>query len=219
MRFFRRFPLRRMGLPRLRPLRPRTKLLLLALLLIFVLYLHFGWLPAVRALVTMEVENETSNLINEAVDAYLAGGGLSYEDLVTLERTADGSVAAARIELTAVNRMKSVILRELDQRIPGRVRESVRVPLGNVILPALFSGHGGSLPVRVISLRSTNAALESGFSQAGVNQTLHTLSLRVEVDLLLLSPGGIFSRQVSATVPVAQTIIVGAVPNVLLSAP
>ena len=219
MRFFRRFPLRRMGLPRLRPLRPRTKLLLLALLLIFVLYLHFGWLPAVRALVTMEVENETSNLINEAVDAYLAGGGLSYEDLVTLERTADGSVAAARIELTAVNRMKSVILRELDQRIPGRVRESVRVPLGNVILPALFSGHGGSLPVRVISLRSTNAALESGFSQAGVNQTLHTLSLRVEVDLLLLSPGGIFSRQVSASVPVAQTIIVGAVPNVLLSAP
>ena len=219
MRFFRRFPLRRMGLPRLRPLRPRTKLLLLALLLIFVLYLHFGWLPAVRALVTMEVENETSNLINEAVDAYLAGGGLSYGDLVTLERTADGSVAAARIELTAVNRMKSVILRELDQRIPGRVRESVRVPLGNVILPALFSGHGGSLPVRVISLRSTNAALESGFSQAGVNQTLHTLSLRVEVDLLLLSPGGIFSRQVSASVPVAQTIIVGAVPNVLLSAP
>ncbi len=112
-----------------------------------------------------------------------------------------------------------MILRELYQRIPGRIRESVRVPLGNVILPVLFSGHGGSLPVRVISLRSTNAALESGFSQAGVNQTLHTLSLRVEVDLLLLSPGGIFSRQVSATVPVAQTIIVGAVPNVLLSAP
>ncbi len=219
MRFFRRFPLGRMRRPRLRPLRPRTKVLLLALLLIFVLYLRFGWLPTVRALVTMEVDNETSNLINEAIDAYLAGGGLSYEDLVTLERTADGDVAAARIELAAVNRMKSVILRELDQRIPGRIRESVRVPLGNVILPVLFSGHGGSLPVRVISLRSTNAALESGFSQAGVNQTLHTLSLRVEVDLLLLSPGGIFSRQVSATVPVAQTIIVGAVPNVLLSAP
>ncbi len=97
MRFFRRFPLGRMRRPRLRPLRPRTKVLLLALLLIFVLYLRFGWLPTVRALVTMEVDNETSNLINEAIDAYLAGGGLSYEDLVTLERTADGDVAAARI--------------------------------------------------------------------------------------------------------------------------
>ena len=217
MRIFRRFPLRRLRTPR--PLRPRTKLVLLALLLITALYLHFNWLPTVRSLVAMEVDNETSNLINDAVDAYLAGGGLCYEDLVTLDRTADGGVAAARIDLAAVNRMKSTILRELDQRVPARIREKVRVPLGNVILPTLFSGHGVSLPVRVVNLRSTNAELESSFSQAGVNQTLHTLSLRVEVDLLLLTPAGIFSRQVSAAVPVAQTIIVGDVPSVLLSPP
>lgn len=219
MRFFRRLSQRRLW-PRcrlrpLRPLRPRTKLVLLALLLITALYLHFNWLPTVRALVAMEVDDETSNLINDAVDAYLADGGLRYQDLVTLDRTADGGVAAARMDLSAVNRMKSTILRELDERVPGRIRESVRVPLGNVILPALFSGRGGSLPVRVVNLRSTNAELESSFTQAGVNQTLHTLALRVEVDLLLLTPAGVFSRQVSATVPVAQTIIVGDVPSVL----
>ncbi len=218
MRFLRRMSLRLPFLRRLRPprpLRPRTKLILLALLLITVLYLHFNWLPTVRALVTMEVDNETSNLINDAVDAYLDRGALQYDDLVTLERNASGGVAAARIDLAAVNRMKSVILRELDQRVPTRIREKVRVPLGNVILPTLFSGHGVSLPVRVVNLRSTNAELESSFSQAGVNQTLHTLSLRVEVDLLLLTPAGIFSRQVTAAVPVAQTIIVGDVPSVL----
>ena len=198
-----------------RPLRPRTRFLLLTLVLGLVLYLHFGWLPTVRELVTMELDNETSNLINEAVDAYLAEGQLCYEDLVTLERTADGGVAAARIDLGAVNRMKSVILRELDERIPARVREHVDVPLGNALFPALLSGHGGSLPVRVVSLRSTNAELESGFSATGVNQTLHRLDLRVEVDLLLFTPAGLLSRQVACTVPVAQTILVGDVPNIL----
>lgn len=210
MRFFRRLS------RRLRPLRARTKLLLVGLLLIFVLYLHVNWLPTVRALVVMAVDNETSNLINDAVDAYLAGGCLQYEDLVTLERSADGGVAAARIDLAAVNRMKSTILRELGERIPDRVRQSVRVPLGSVVLPAVFSGHGLGLPVRVVNLRSTNAELESSFSQAGINQTLHTLSLRVEVDLLLLCPAGLLSREVSATVPIAQTILVGEVPNILL---
>ena len=150
------------------------------------------------------------------MDAYLASGGLCYDDLVTLERTADGGVAAAQIDLSAVNRMKSTILQELGERIADRVRQSVRVPLGNVVMPTLFSGHGLGLPVRVVNLRSTNAELESSFSQAGVNQTLHTLALRVEVDLLLLTPAGILSRQVTATVPVAQTIIVGDVPSVLL---
>ena len=200
---------------RRRPLRPRTRFLLLALLLGLVLYLHFGWLPTVRELVSMEVDNETSNLINEAVDAYLDQGQIRYEDLVQLERAADGSVAAARMDLAAANRMKSVILRELDQRVPGRIREKVEIPLGNVLLPALLSGHGGSLPVRVVSLRSTNAELESSFTQAGINQSLHCLALRVEGELLLLSPAGLMSRRVSASVPIAQTILLGEVPGAM----
>ncbi|MBR6413727.1 MAG: hypothetical protein IKS21_03845 [Oscillospiraceae bacterium] len=165
--------------------RPRVWLLVLALLLALVLYVRFRWLPTVHELVTMELENEVSNLINDAVDAYLEQGQLRYDDLVRLERTADGSVAAAQIDLGEVNRMKSVILRELGDRLPDRVRQSVHVPIGNVLLPALLSGRGGSLPVRVVSLRSTNAELESELEQTGINQSLHRLALRVEVDLLL----------------------------------
>ena len=211
MRFFRKRLWRR-------PLfRRRLVPLLVATVLGLAVYLRFGWLPTVRELVIMEVDNETSDLINEAVDAYIARGQLRYEDLVTLERRADGGVAAARIDLAAVNQMKSVVLRELDERVPVRVREKVDVPLGNVLLPALLSGRGGSLPVRLVSLRSTNAELESGFSDAGVNQTLHTLALRVEVDLLLLTPAGLLSRQVTCSVPIAQTIIVGSVPSILFN--
>lgn len=220
MRFFRRLPLRRpLSRRRLGYLAPRKFLLLVVMVLALALYLRFGWLPTVRALVAMEVDNETSNLINEAVDAYIAQGQLRYEDLVTLERRADGGVAAARIDLAAVNQMKSTVLRELDARVPVRVREGVDVPLGNALLPALFSGRGGSLPVRLVSLRSTNAELESDFTAAGINQTLHTLSLRVEVDLLLLTPAGLMTRQVAASVPVAQTILVGDVPDLLFHAP
>ncbi len=204
---------------RRRALRPGTRrllvLLLPALILIPALYIRLSWLPTVRELVIMEVDDETSNLINEALDAYLAEEPLRYEDLVRLERAADGSVAAARIDLGAVNRMKSVLLRELDQRVPARIREKVEIPLGNTVLPALFSGRGGSLPVRVVNLRSTNAELESCFTAAGVNQTLHSLSLRVEVELLLLTPAGLLSRQVSASVPIAQTILLGDVPNTI----
>ena len=217
MRFFRRLPLRR--LQALRPLRPRTRLLLLTLLLILALYLHFGWMPTVRELVIMEADNETSDLINEAVDAYVAQGQIRYDDLVTLERRADGGVSAARIDLAAVNQMKSTVLRELDERVSVRVREKVEVPLGNVLLPALLSGRGGSLPVRLVSLRSTNAELESDFTAAGINQTLHSLSLRVEVDLLLFTPAGLMTRQVACTVPIAQTILLGDVPGTLFNTP
>ena len=220
-----RYPIRRLGLRRLglRPLRPRSRRLLLllvpTLLLTLGLYLRFRWLPTVKALVVMELDNETSNLIDEAVEAYLARGPLQYDDLVGLEYNRNGTVTAARIDLVQADRMKSAILRELGERIPDRIRQSVRIPLGNTLLPALLSGHGGSLPVRVLSLRSTNAELESSLTQAGINQTLHRLELRVEVELLLLTPAGFLTRQVTSTVPIAQTILLGEVPNILLSPP
>ena len=220
-----RYPFRRLGLRRvrLRPLRPRTRrllaLLLPALLLALGLYLRFRWLPTVKALVVMELDNETSNLIDEAVEAYLARDPLRYDDLVGLEYNRNGTVAAARIDLVQADRMKSAILRELGERIPDRIRQSVRITLGNTLMPALLSGRGGSLPVRVLSLRSTNAELESSLTQAGINQTLHRLELRVEVELLLLTPAGFLTRQVTSTVPIAQTILLGEVPNILLSPP
>lgn len=220
-----RYPFRRLGLRRvrLRPLRPRSRRLLLllipALLLTLGLYLRFRWLPTVKALVVMELDNETSNLIDEAVEAYLARDPLRYDDLVGLEYNRNGTVAAARIDLVQADRMKSAILRELGERIPDRIRQSVRIPLGNTLLPALLSGRGGSLPVRVLSLRSTSAELESSLTQAGINQTLHRLELRVEVELLLLTPAGFLTRQVTSTVPIAQTILLGEVPNILLSPP
>ena len=220
-----RYPIRHLRLRCLwlRPLRPRSRrvlvLLIPVLLLALGLYFRFRWLPTVKTLVVMELDNETSNLIDEAVAAYLAQEPLQYDDLVRLEYNRSGAVAAARVDLVQADRMKSAILRELEERIPDRIRQSVRIPLGNTLLPALLSGRGGSLPVRVLSLRSTNAELESSLAQAGINQTLHRLELRVEVELLLLTPAGFINRQVTSTVPIAQTILLGEVPNILLSPP
>ena len=218
-----RYPIRHLRLRRLwlRPLRPRSRrvlvLLIPVLLLALGLYFRFRWLPTVKTLVVMELDNETSNLIDEAVAAYLAQEPLQYDDLVRLEYNRSGAVAAARVDLVQADRMKSAILRELEERIPDRICQSVRIPLGNTLLPALLSGHGGSLPVRVLSLRSTNAELESSLTQAGINQTLHRLELRVEVELLLLTPAGFINRQVTSTVPVAQTILLGEVPNIMFN--
>ncbi len=200
-----------------RPLRRHPRLLVLLVLLGMLLYFRFNWLPMVRKLVSTQIDTEVSDLINEAVDAYLAQGQLHYDDLIHLERTADGRVSAARVDLAQVNQMKSVILRELGERLPDRVRQSVLIPMGNVLLPALLSGRGSSLPVRIVSLQSTNAELESSSVQTGINQTLHRLELRVDADLLLLTPAGLLSRQVTSTVPIAQTILVGDVPKILLN--
>ena len=197
--------------------RRRLRLGLLAMLLTLILLLHFRYLPAVRRLAAMQADNETSNLISEAVAACVSGQNLRYDDLIRIEKNADGSVAAVQLDVVRVNRLRAELLKELENRIPDMDSKALGVPVGNVFFPALLSGRGGRLPVRVVSLRGNGAELHSSFTQAGINQTLHSLELHVSVELLLLTPAGFLTSEVTTDVPVAQTVIVGAVPNTLLT--
>ena len=199
-----------------RKLRLRLCLSGVILLLALLLLMNLRWFPTLRRLVRMQAENETSNRINEAMAAYLDAHALTYAELVRLETDANGTVTAMQLNMDAANRLRAWLLAELDRRIPDMTGQDLAVPVGNVLFPALLSGRGGSVPVRVVSLRATNAELESRFTAEGVNQTLHTLELAVSVDALLLTPAGFLDLHVDTRVPVAQTVIVGAVPATLI---
>ena len=83
----------------------------------------------------------------------------------------------------------------------------------SLILPEFLSGRGFPIPVQVLSIRNSDAAFTSNFSQAGINQTLHQLTMQVSVDVSILVLGRSESFTVSSQVVVAETIIVGQVPD------
>ncbi|MBQ2597079.1 MAG: hypothetical protein II581_04145, partial [Oscillospiraceae bacterium] len=151
--------------------RGRWKLGLLLLLLALVLLLNLSYLPTVRRLVRMQADNETSNRINEAVNAYLAGHPLNYSQLVCLEKDDSGTITAMQLNMDEANRLRSWLLAEIDRVIPDMTGQDFAVPIGNVLFPALLSGRGGNLPVRVVSLRSSNAEIGSSFTAAGITAT------------------------------------------------
>ena len=90
------------------------------------------------------------------------------------------------------------------------------IPLGSLVLPELFSGKGPGIPVQVLSIRNSDASFGSNFTEAGINQTLQQLTMDVVVDVSILVLGRTRSLRVSSQVVVAETIIVGQVPNTYL---
>ena len=57
------------------------------------------------------------------------------------------------------------------------------------------------------------------FTSAGINQTLHQIMLDVEVEITLLIPGGKTETRVDAAVCVAETLLMGQVPDTYLGLP
>ena len=90
------------------------------------------------------------------------------------------------------------------------------IPIGSFLMPEVFSGRGPCIPVQILSIRNSDASFTSSFSEAGINQTLQQMNLIVCVDVSVLVLGKTNYFSVSSQVVVAETIIVGQVPNTYL---
>lgn len=199
--------------------RRRLKSLLIILLIAVVLLLSlFRWKfnQPIRELAQAQVINATSDLINDAIDRQIEAGDIHYDRIVYFEKNLDGGITALKTNMSEVNRLKTNTLNLINDEILALDQSDIGVPIGNIFLPELFSGRGMTIPVQIIAIRNSDAYFESNFTQAGINQTLHRLNMSVLVDVSILVLGRSSSFTVSSEVVVAETIIIGDVPDTFL---
>ena len=189
--------------------------ILLIIFLVFALLILFRvrYNETIRSLAQTQVVNSTSDLINDAIDTQIETGNIQYDRIVYFEKDLDGRITALKTNMSEVNRLKTDILNIINDEILELDTSDIGIPIGSLILPEIMSGRGFAIPVQVLSIRNSDAAFASDFSQAGINQTLHQLTMQVSVDVAILVLGRSESFTVSSQVVVAETIIVGQVPD------
>ncbi len=194
--------------------RRRRLLLIIPLLvltgLILLVELHLS--PYIRELARNQAVNAASNAITEAVSEMLRKGDTDFSRVIVLEKDVEGHITALRTDMGQVERMKIEVLGALDGLIDQINTQQMGIPLGNLLLPDLLAGTGPVLPVKAVSTVS-NADFFSDFSEAGINQTLQTLKVKFTISLTILTTVGYESVDVDSDVMVAQTVIVGRVPE------
>ncbi len=167
----------------------------------------------IQELARTQVTNTTSDLINDAVDDLIEAGDIQYDRIVYFEKDLNGRITALKTNMSEINRLKTNTLNIINDEILALDTSDIGIPMGSLFLPEFFSGRGIALPVEIITIRNSDAYFTSEFSQAGINQTLHKLNMCVLVDVSVLVLGQTASFTVNSEVVVAETIIVGDVPD------
>jgi sporulation protein YunB len=167
----------------------------------------------IRSLAQTQIMNATSDLINDAIDQQIEAGDIHYDRIVYFEKDLNGRITALKTNMSEVNHLKTSTLNIINDEILALDTSDIGIPLGNLFLPELLSGRGPMIPVQIISIRNSDAYFSSKFTQAGINQTLHQLTMSVGVDVAVLILGEAASFTVVSEVVVAETIIVGDVPD------
>ena len=193
----------------------RLLILLIALALLF-LMVRSRYREVIRELAETQVKNTTSDLTNDAIARQIADGTIRYDRIVYFEKDLEGRITALKTNMSEINRLKTDILNIINDEILALDTSDLGVPLGSLFLPEFLSGKGPAIPVHILSIRNSDATFLSNFSQAGINQTRHQLTMLVSVDVSILVLGQTGSFTVTSEVVVAETVIVGAVPNTFL---
>ena len=194
----------------------RFSLILLALSILLILVFRSRYQEVIRELAETQVKNTTSDLTNDAIAKQIADGIIQYDRIVFFEKDLDGKITALKTNMSEVNRLKTDILNIINDEILALDTSDIGIPLGSLFLPELLSGKGPVIPVHILSIRNSDATFSSNFVQAGINQTLHQLIMDVSVDVAILVLGQTGSFTITSEVVVAETVIVGDVPNTFL---
>ena len=191
----------------------RWLLILLILTAGVLIVFRLRYTRVILDLARTQVTNATSDLINDAVAEQLTGSNIAYDRIVYFEKDLSGKITALKTNIGEVNRLKTDTLNRINEEILEIDSSNLGIPLGSLFLPELLAGKGPQIPVKILSIRNSDAFFESHFSHAGINQTLHQLKMCVLVDVSVLVLGKTVNFTVSSDLVVAETIIVGDVPD------
>ena len=169
--------------------------------------------PILTRLATARVANSVNRIMVAAVNEAIATGDIDYGNLVSFEKDFDGRITALRSNMAEVNRLQNEIADDVLQRLSQVSTSELSIPLGTLTGFSLLAGRGPSLKVRMQTVGTTTAAFRDAFTAAGINQTRHRIVLQLDAYMSILLPGFSTYTKVSNEITVAETVIVGSVPE------
>lgn len=212
-RFARRRDLSGLSLQRV-PRRAKRGVLiaLVALLLLAVLAVTLYLRSLLRDIAVSDARDAVTYAVNGCVNRIMLEHGYSYADFVTLEKDADGNVTAITADTVHINTLSSQLLAEIARAADSETLQ-IRIPLGSLLGSNLLMGRGPEIPVQVIMLTSSLVRFDNALSSTGINQSRHAITLKADVDIDILIPWETISTTVETDILIAETVIVGRVPN------
>lgn len=159
------------------------------------------------------ISNVIHKAVSEAVTETIGTGKYDYSDLISLEKDNDGKITALTSNMIQFNRLQIEVAENVMKKVGSVSSSELAIPIGSLTGVALLAGRGPYIHVKVLSVGTPSTAFENLFTDAGINQTKHQIMLNVDVHVRILMPGYTTATTVRSSLAVAETVIVGSVPE------
>lgn len=190
------------------------KLIAFALLIIGILILiDMRVRPIIEKTTIYQSKILATRIINDAVYNELANEDFGYNELVTVVYNDNGAITSIESNVVNINRLKAKITKSVNDELEYLDSQDLSISLGTISGFSSFYNQGPLIPVTVRPEGYAETSLISAFESAGINQTLHRILVEINVDISAIIPGYTASAVIETQFIVAETVIVGSVPD------
>ncbi len=134
-------------------------------------------------------------------------------ELLSISERADGSYIIMA-DTARIAQLSSLIMREAQQRIAELGSEGVGIPIGTISGISFFTGRGPEIRIGFAPQGSVAGAYLSSLTECGINQSLFSIKIRLNVSVRLVLAGSEDVINAESTSPICETVVVGNVPQV-----
>lgn len=185
---------------------------LLALCATFAIILSVNMRPAMAALATARIKSIAARAMNDAILESM-GQDSTYTELIQVKENGQ-RVYLLQANTQRMNLLAADCSENAQERIAQMGEQGITVPAGTVTGISFLSGKGPKLKVSFTPVGSVQSEFSSEFMSSGINQTLYRVNLRLTASVKLVMPGVSETIQVFAEAAIAESILVGDVPEV-----
>jgi sporulation protein YunB len=184
----------------------------LALLALGWWYLDGNLTRVVLSLADARARSLAVQILNASVEETLASG-VEYGQLMHVSTGADGNVRLIQANTVEMNRLASHVTLLAQKKLEELEDQSISVPLGSALGLTIFAGSGPRIRVQILPVGAVIPRFDTEFQTAGINQTRHKLLLTLTATVRLVIPTGAAVMEATTQMAVAESIIVGQVPQ------
>ena len=169
--------------------------------------------PTVKAVCEEECRAYAASLISGCIEDTLSENPHSYQDFAEIVYDENGNIAAVETLTGNVNSLQSQLLNNVNAALDESRNTEISVSLGTASGVWIFAGHGPQIPLRFLPVGNAAVELISTLDSAGINQTCHTIMIKVTVHTAAAIPFCKTETDVAYEYLLAETVLVGNVPE------
>jgi len=141
----------------------------------------------------------------------------NYSDIITISKNSEGEINMLTTDSYKVNSLAKSLALYTYNYLVKETNNGVEVPLGAFTGIGLIGGFGKKINMKLIAIASVKCDIVSTFEQAGINQTRHTLYLKIKPDITIVTKFNTENKKDTIDLLIYDNLIIGSVPSVFVN--